>query len=110
MDDARARDLLEGERARLATIHDGEEVTRVEGQVADAGAETADRSRDFGALEDLERELAEIEDAFRRLDEGTYGRCAVCGNPIPDERLEANPTARYDIEHQRAVEAGRIPG
>ena len=46
------------------------------------------------------------EEALARLEAGTYGRCEVCDKPIPDERLEANPTARYDIEHERRLEAG----
>ena len=50
------------------------------------------------------RELRDIDDALRRLDDGTYGLCVVCGRPIPDERLEANPTARYDAEHEQSRE------
>ncbi len=37
--------------------------------------------------------LAEVDAALARLDEGTYGRCARCGRPIPEARLEARPTA-----------------
>ena len=110
MDETHARELLGEERDRLAAIHEREELTEVAGQMADAGAETADRSRDVGELEDWAAELSEIEAALRRLDDGTYGLCEVCGKPIPDERLEANPTARFDIEHQRAAESGRRPG
>src|SRR5580700_5279890 len=110
MEATHARELLAAEQARLASIHEGEELRPVEGQMSDAGAETSDRSRDLGELEDWEAELGEIADALRRLDDGTYGLCEVCGKPIPDERLEANPTARYDVEHQRAVESGGLRG
>ncbi len=37
--------------------------------------------------------LAELDLAIRRVEGGDYGRCEVCGRPIPDERLEAVPTA-----------------
>ncbi len=37
--------------------------------------------------------LGELDLAIRRVEGGDYGRCEVCGRPIPDERLEAVPTA-----------------
>ena len=51
------------------------------------------------------RLVAETDEALRRLDEGSYGICERCGNPIPDARLEAIPTARYDAACQSAVES-----
>ncbi|MFY0409287.1 TraR/DksA family transcriptional regulator [Solicola sp. PLA-1-18] len=38
-------------------------------------------------------ELARLEQARSRVDDGTYGRCETCGEPIGDERLEARPGA-----------------
>jgi len=67
---------------------------------ADAGSETENASLELGILEDVERELRDVEDALRRLDEGTYGICDVCGKPIPDDRLEAVPTTRYHVDHE----------
>ncbi len=124
MDDTRARELLEDERRRLETIRadideggvvgvrDEQDVQEdAAGQhPGDVATETHDRSRDIGLLEQVAQELADIEDALRRLEDGTYGRCEVCGAPIPDDRLEANPTARYDAEHEGRIEAGRLPG
>jgi len=49
--------------------------------------------------------IAEIDDALRRIDDGTYGQCERCGKPIDEERLKAMPTARYDAECQAAIEA-----
>lgn len=49
--------------------------------------------------------VADIDQALLRIDEGSYGTCARCGKEIPERRLEANPTARYDVECQAAVEA-----
>jgi len=41
----------------------------------------------------LEKTLRDIEKALKRIDEGTYGTCKYCKNPIPAKRLEARPTA-----------------
>ncbi len=125
MDESRARELLDDERTRLESIRadidrggmvglsDEQDIQEeASGQhPGDVATDTEDRSRDLGILEQVAGELEEIEAALRRLEEGSYGRCEVCGNPIPDERLEANPTARYDAEHERRIEeSGRIPG
>ncbi len=48
----------------------------------------------------LESRLLSVTRALHRIDAGTYGMCATCGNPIPMERLQANPAAEFDIEHQ----------
>jgi RNA polymerase-binding transcription factor DksA len=40
-----------------------------------------------------QQRMEEVDAALRRLDEGTYGTCRVCGRPIPPDRLEARPAA-----------------
>jgi DnaK suppressor protein len=49
--------------------------------------------------------VADIDQALLRIDEGTYGDCARCGKPIPEARLEALPTARYDAACQTEIES-----
>lgn len=52
------------------------------------------------AIEDLrEEEVEEIKAALQAIEDGTYGRCQVCGREIPYERLEALPTALTCIDH-----------
>ena len=51
-----------------------------------------------------EEEIEKIQAALRAMDEGTYGKCVVCGKDIPFERLEAVPTALTCIEHVDEVE------
>jgi DnaK suppressor protein len=51
------------------------------------------------------RIVADIDQALMRIDEGTYGVCARCGNPIDERRLDAMPTARYDAACQAIIEA-----
>jgi len=40
---------------------------------------------------------------LEKMDEGVYGICEVCNEPIPLDRLKANPSARTDIEHAEEV-------
>ena len=65
---------------------------------ADQASETFEREKDMAILEQLERDLAEIEAALQRLDEGTYGIDEVTGEPIAPERLEAYPIARTNVD------------
>ena len=50
--------------------------------------------------------LQEIDDALARIDAGTYGLCAACGCPIPEERLDAVPYATLCVVDKRAEEHG----
>jgi len=50
--------------------------------------------------------VADIDQALLRIDEGSYSVCARCGKEIPERRLDALPTARYDAECQSLIEAG----
>jgi len=48
--------------------------------------------------------LTEVLQALKRIDDGTYGLCVVCGNPIPEKRLEAIPWAARDVKCEQALE------
>ena len=71
---------------------------------ADTGTETFDRERDVSILEQVEAELADVELALRRLDDGTYGTCEACGRLIGDSRLEAKPEVRLCLDDQARAE------
>lgn len=51
------------------------------------------------------RMVADIDQALLRIDEGSYGICGRCDEPINERRLEAVPTARYDAICQALIEA-----
>jgi DnaK suppressor protein len=53
------------------------------------------------------RRLRQVRDALRRIDEGTYGRCSVDGQPIDDKRLQAVPWTLYCRQHQQEIEERR---
>jgi DnaK suppressor protein len=48
--------------------------------------------------------LTEVEDALKRIEDGTYGRCVNCGRPIPEKRLEAIPWAARDVKCEEQLE------
>jgi DnaK suppressor protein len=72
--------------------------------IADSATDTFMRELDEGLEENAEHILEEIEGALRRIDDGTYGTCVVCGRPIGEERLEAVPYATLCIDDRRARE------
>jgi DnaK suppressor protein len=112
MDPARARVLLAGERARveqaIASLGgDQHEDATEESEPGELGSqELLQKELDSGLGEDLAEQLAAIERAERRLEDGTYGLSIDSGEPIPDGRLEALPTAERTVEEQRALGGG----
>ena len=117
MDQDEVRRRLDEERTRLEGLREGfddlhaesedaslSELSSLDQHQADVGTETFNRERDLSILERVEAELADIDHAMRRLDEGSYGTCEACGKPIGDERLEAMPAARFCLEDQATAE------
>lgn len=101
------RKILHQERAQLLQRGGAEGRGRIPGRNpdrTDLAQAYATRERDL-TLNTLEQEkLLQIEAALQRLDDGTYGRCAECAQPINPERLEALPYATLCIDCQRQQE------
>jgi DnaK suppressor protein len=116
MDQDRARALLRTERDEVQSLlKDSEaagqedrqsEVDSESGDISDAAQPLTAEGMDDAIAESLRSRLDAIDRALHRLDEGTYGRSVVSGDPIPDERLEADPAAELTIEEARAAERG----
>lgn len=68
--------------------------------MADAGTDTFDRDFALSLVSSEQDALFEIEDAIRRMKQGTYGICEITGKPIKKERLLAVPFAKYSVEGQ----------
>jgi DnaK suppressor protein len=107
MDPDRARELLAAERnriqralARLGPQDTGEPAD--EEDPANLAADLYQDEFDEGRADDLREELAAVERAEARLAAGTYGFSIESGKPIPDERLEAVPTAERTVEEEQA--------
>ena len=104
------REILLAELKRHAQHVSDEQAAAID--AADDGAkESADLSlRDV--IEELALKLgdresqmvADIDQALLRMDEGGYGVCIRCSQPIDERRLEALPTARYDAACQAVIE------
>ena len=67
---------------------------------ADLGTEVFEEELDEGLADELEARLAAVARAERRLADGTFGLSIESGEPIPDERLEAYPTAERTAAEQ----------
>lgn len=113
MDEVRARELLGKEVERVGRVigevkgglgetSEAEELAELsdnDQHPADTATETFEREKDISILESLERELRDLEAALKRVDEGSYGTCEACGADLAPERLEAQPAARFCVEH-----------
>ena len=107
MDPDRARQLLAGERMRVeqalaALDSQGPLEGSDRKEAGDQGSEDLYQDEfDEGRREELTLELAALERAEARLGAGTYGFSVESGEPIPDARLEALPTAERTIDEER---------
>jgi DnaK suppressor protein len=71
---------------------------------ADAGSDAYDRDFALSLLSQEQDALYEIDEALKRIELGTYGKCEMSGKPISHARLEAIPFARYTVECQSQLE------
>jgi DnaK suppressor protein len=85
-------------QARLGELGDGDGGSlSFDQNFADSSQVTAERGEVDVLLGTLRESLGQVEDALRKLDDGTYGVCERCHEPISPPRLEAMPDARRCI-------------
>jgi DnaK suppressor protein len=112
MDEARAKKLLTAERRRLElalddTTRAGQEERESEhetGDIADPAQPFTSQEGDDAIAEGLRAQLAAVGRAEARLADGTYGRSVKSGQPIPDDRLEADPAAELTAAEEAEAE------
>ncbi len=119
VDTAHLRQRLVDERQRvldaIENIHsenpgslgeETEEPTFQDNHLGDVATATFDREMASTLEENSTHVLGEIDAALVRIEEGTYGVCERCGQPIGEERLDALPWAKLCIDDKRKQERG----
>ena len=88
----------------LRSRAEGSEASAFGMHQADAGSDAYDRDFALSLLSQEQDALYEIDEALKRVEIGTYGKCEMSGKPIPRARLEAIPFARFTVECQSQLE------
>ncbi len=88
----------------LRSRAEGSEASAFGMHQADAGSDAYDRDFALSLLSQEQDALYEIDEALKRVEMGTYGKCEMSGKPIPHARLEAIPFARFTVECQSQLE------
>ncbi len=79
-------------------------VETARGDDADLAVMAENKERELWLANDAKQRLELVNKALARIDNGTYGRCINCGQPIPEERLLALPLTLYDVVCQGKLE------
>lgn len=108
------RSLLIRKRAELVGDVAGMEAAALQGEsgslsnmpshIAEQGSDASEQSLQLDLAANDRKLIREIDEAIKRIDNGTYGVCEVTGKPIKNERLEEIPWTRYSIEAARELE------
>lgn len=77
--------------------------------IAEQGSDSYDQTLSLNLAAKDRRLIKEIDDALKRIEEGTYGLCEMTSQPIPEDRLDELPWARYTIEAAREIERRGLP-
>jgi RNA polymerase-binding transcription factor DksA len=88
----------------LRSRAEGSEASAFGMHQADAGSDAYDRDFALSLLSQEQDSLYEIDEALKRIENGTYGVCEMSGKAIPHARLEALPFTRYTVECQAELE------
>jgi RNA polymerase-binding transcription factor len=103
MDQERARQRLAEERTRIERQLKAIGPQDPEEEPENTGDQADDLDQDYkdeAIRDDLRRTLDAIERAEQRLEDGTYGKSVISGEPIPDGRLEAIPWADRTVDEE----------
>ena len=99
--------LLQGLKREEESVR--EEADRPVGDATDTAVHGEAKEEQFQDAELNRALLLQVRDALQRIEDGSYGKCAVDGKPIDEKRLEAMPWTPYCIRHQRPIEAADPP-
>jgi DnaK suppressor protein len=79
------------------------------GDAGDISVDSSTQDVSLGLMANERQLLAQVTGALQRIDQGTYGKCVVCGQPIARERLNALPYTPYCLEDARKVQNNASP-
>jgi DnaK suppressor protein len=85
-------------------LHSGSDTSAFGMHQADAGSDAYDRDFALSMLSKEQGSLYEIDEALKRIEDGSYGVCELCQKPIKHDRLEALPFTRYTVDCQAELE------
>jgi DnaK suppressor protein len=116
MDSARAKELLRADRERtnglLAEMtgrrQADREAANQSGDMFDSAEPLTGEVADESVVAELRSHLAAIDRAEQRIEAGSFGRSVKSGAPIPDDRLEADPSAELTVEEAEEAGSTRI--
>ena len=97
-------DLHTADTLMHSSREDAGDLSNYSNHQADAGTDNFDRDFALSVVSSEQDALYEIEDAIRRMQDGSYGVCEQTGDPIKAERLEAVPFARFSLQGQKEFE------
>lgn len=80
------------------------ELTTHDDHQADIASDVTDREQAVVLRDNIRHIVDQIDHALQKIEQGTYGICDECGEPIPVERLEFEPYAAYCIKDQSRIE------
>lgn len=83
------------------------ENSRYSYHLGDVASLAYDREFSMGLSERQQKYLEQVDEALQRIKDGTYGICKVTGEPIPVERLEEVPVAKYSVQGKEIIEKQR---
>ena len=95
------QEILDESRSTIASL---QQDTVAEPDLADRATSETDRALELRTRDRQRKLIAKIDEALRRIDEGTYGYCEETGEPISLSRLEARPIATLSLEAQERHE------
>jgi RNA polymerase-binding protein DksA len=97
-------DQMTDEALRRTQSETSGNLSNVPLHMADLGTENYDQEFTLGLIENEQATLEQVQSALNRIDAGTFGQCAECGDVIAKPRLQALPYTKHCIQCARKLE------